>query len=148
MSQQAMISDMLDRRSVTLRNLRKGLRFFMDLEKKELKKRAKIERARKMKNQEQEIVARKEWWEEDQLYRPITEWTLQKNEFLDVDQDASEVPSYQPTTINDEKELTRASIMCSEETDEEFDWFDPEQHMDNTYFNFVNKNRKTIEAGE
>ena len=50
MSQQAMISDMLDRRSVTLRNLRKGLRFFMDLEKKELKKRAKIERARKMKN--------------------------------------------------------------------------------------------------
>ena len=93
---------MLDRKRATLRNLRKGLRFFMDLEKKELDKRAKFERARKMKSQIQEVDAPKEWWEEDQLYRPITEWTLQKNEFLDINQDASEVPSYKPTMINDE----------------------------------------------
>ena len=45
-----MISDMLDRKRATLRNLRKGLRFFMDLEKKELDRRAKFERARKMKS--------------------------------------------------------------------------------------------------
>ena len=118
---------MLDRKRATLRNLRKGLRFFMDLEKKELDRRAKFERARKMKSQIQELDVPKEWWEEDQLYRPITEWTLQKNEFLDIDQDASEVPSYQPTMINDEtQDLTRASMMNSEETDEEFDWFDSE----------------------
>ena len=33
----------------------------------------------------------------------------------------------------------------SEETDEEFEWFEPEQgHNDESYFVFVNKNRKTI----
>ena len=36
----------------------------------------------------------------------------------------------------------------SEETDEEFDWFEPTEMEDRTYFNLVNKNRKTIQAGE
>ena len=36
----------------------------------------------------------------------------------------------------------------SEETDEEFDWFDAGQHTDDTYFTFINKNRETIQAGE
>ena len=36
----------------------------------------------------------------------------------------------------------------SEETDEEFDWFKPEVMTDDTYFTFVNKNRKTFEAGD
>ena len=36
----------------------------------------------------------------------------------------------------------------SEETDEEFSWFNPEEHLDDTYFHLVNKNRRTIEPGE
>ena len=36
----------------------------------------------------------------------------------------------------------------SEETDEEFDWFEPTEMEDRTYFNLVNKNRKTIQPGE
>ena len=32
----------------------------------------------------------------------------------------------------------------SEETDEEFDWFNPVEHTNDTYSNSVNKNRKTI----
>ena len=43
---------------------------------------------------------------------------------------------------------TRARVVDSEETEEEFDWFDPVEHTDDTYFVFVNKNRKTITAGE
>ena len=38
--------------------------------------------------------------------------------------------------------------MGSEETDEEFGWFHPEEHTEGTYFNFVNKNRETIETGD
>lgn len=29
----------------------------------------------------------------------------------------------------------------SEETDEEFEWFDSDEHTEDTYFNLVNKNR-------
>lgn len=36
----------------------------------------------------------------------------------------------------------------SEETDEEFDWFDPAKHTDSTYFNLVNKNRKDFMPGD
>ena len=36
----------------------------------------------------------------------------------------------------------------SEETDEEFDWFEATEMDDRTYFNLVNKNRKTIQPGE
>ena len=36
----------------------------------------------------------------------------------------------------------------SEETDEEFDWFEPEEMEDEVYFNLVNKNRKTFQPGE
>ena len=36
----------------------------------------------------------------------------------------------------------------SEETDDEFGWFNPEEHLDDTYFHLVNKNRRTVEAGE
>ena len=33
------------------------------------------------------------------------------------------------------------AMLPSDETDEEFDWFQAEEHTDDTYFNFVNKNR-------
>jgi len=36
----------------------------------------------------------------------------------------------------------------SEETDEEFDWFEPEDHNDDTYFHLVNKNRKPFNTGD
>ena len=54
--------------------------------------------------------------------------------------------------LTEENPLTRegssAAAEDSEETDEEFDWFNEEQHLEGTYFNFVNKNRKTVEAGD
>lgn len=49
------------------------------------------------------------------------------------------------STILDDWKTDRLN---SEETDEEFDWFDPVEHTQDTYFNFVNKNRKTIMPGE
>ena len=46
-----MLSEMLDRRPARMRNLRKGFVFLMDQEKKELQKRTKMEKARKMQMQ-------------------------------------------------------------------------------------------------
>lgn len=43
---------------------------------------------------------------------------------------------------------TDCDRLNSEETDEDFDWFDPELHTEKTYFNFVNKNRKTFEIDD
>ena len=38
--------------------------------------------------------------------------------------------------------------MVSEETDEEFDWYDAQAQQDDTFFTLVNKNRKTVEKGD
>ena len=147
-----MLSEMLDRRPARMRNLRKGFVFLMDQEKKELQKRAKMEKARKMQMQAQEQNTAKEWWEDEQIYRAVSEYTLQANEWLDIDDDAADRPPYQPVKLIEENPLTReggsAAAEDSEETDEEFDWFNEEQHLEGTYFNFVNKNRNTVEAGD
>ena len=36
----------------------------------------------------------------------------------------------------------------SEETEEEFDWYHPEEHDKESYFAFVNLRRRTLKPGE
>ena len=133
-----------------MRDLRKGFVFFMDQEKKDIKRHQAIEKAMKLQQKTEDLDAPKQWFEDEQLFRPISEWTLQKNEWQDFDEGADKVqPAYTPqlleTTLGTRK---AAQDENSEETDEEFDWFEPEIHTDETYFSFVNKNRKTFMPGD
>ncbi len=73
---------------------------------------------------------------------------MQKNEWLDIGKNAEDIPPYAPQMISSITDEWKTDRLNSEETDEEFDWFDPLEHTDDTYFNFVNKNRKTIMPGE
>ena len=60
------------------------------------------------------------WWRsEEQVYRPITEWTLQRNEWKE--HDGGDKMPYVPQKYNATIEKARNSN--SDETDEEFDWF-------------------------
>ena len=89
----------------------------------------------------------KEWWEDEQMLRPISEWTLQKNEWLDLEESPEDRPPYVPEQY-DENDKTRSDRLNSDETDEEFEWFDAVELTDDTYFTFVNKNRLTINPGD
>ena len=77
--------------------------------------------------------------EESPLYHPISLSTLDKNECLESNQDPYS-PYEDSRGEEDDSE--------SEESDEEFDWFSPVEHTDDTYFNLVNKNRKTFMPGD
>ena len=48
----------------------------------------------------------------------------------------------------DENDKSRSDRLNSDETDEEFEWFDAVELTDDTYFTFVNKNRLTINPGD
>ena len=48
----------------------------------------------RLKAKTQEVDAPKEWWEDEQLFRPITEWTLQKNEWLDLGENPEDHPPH------------------------------------------------------
>lgn len=77
----AKLNNMLADRKATMRDLRKGFVFFMDQEKKDIKKHQAIERAMKLQQKTEDLDAPKKWFEDEQLFRPISEWTLQKNEW-------------------------------------------------------------------
>ena len=89
----------------------------------------------------------KEWWDDSPDFHPISEWTLQVNEYYDIRKEAQQGP-YSPRHITDvEKEEEEEGQ--SEETDEEFDWYDPEEGHDKACnFVFLNKDRRTIKIGE
>ena len=70
-----------------------------------------------------ELDAPKEWWEDEQIFRPISEWTLQKNEWLDINQTPEDRPPYAPELYDLENGQVTRDRLNSEETDEEFDWF-------------------------
>ena len=90
---------MLTDRPATMRDLKKGFLFFLEQEKKEIKKLVAMTNARKIHNQTEEGKEQSaetdrngqepyEWWDDEfDLYRPITEWTLQRNEWLDFGMD-------------------------------------------------------------
>lgn len=136
-----------------MKDLRKGFIFFIDQEKKEIKKLMAMSKAKQQNEEEKTgvpaIEQPLEWWDEDfELCRPINEWTLQRNEWLDIGMEASQVPPYVPVKISFSNPEEALAMLQSDETDEEFDWFDPEEHTEGTYFNFVNKNRETIQTGD
>lgn len=81
------------------------------------------------------------------MLRPISEWTLQKNEWLDLEETPEDRPPYVPEQY-DENDKTKSDRLNSDETDEEFEWFDAVELTDDTYFTFVNKNRLTINPGD
>ena len=157
-------------RKATIKDLKKGFVFFMDKEKIELARmRAKSRLRRKITNQTDE-PSPQEWWAEEDLFRPISEYTLQQNEYMDCSKDTQEAPykakfnlfdSEQEQedieTINtpgaeahDLEKLKGDDDENSEETDDEFEWFeetDP-KFVDDSFFVYVNKTRQTIEPGD
>ena len=147
------LSSMLTDRRATMKDLRKGFIFFIDQEKKEIKKLMAMSKARQLHEKEESGASAteqpKEWWDDDyEFYRPINEWTLQRNEWLDINMEAIQVPPYVPQMINFHNPDATLAILPSDETDEEFDWFQAEEHTEDTRFNFVNKNRQTIQTGD
>ena len=149
-----MMSNMLADRKATMKDLKKGFVFFMEQEKKDIQRYARIERALKMAKKTEEITEEeakgppvRQWWEDEQYFRPITEWTLQKNEWLPNDMSAEDMPPYEAEAFDPENP-DPSDRLNSEETDEEFDWFQPDEHNDDTYFHLVNKNRKRFETGD
>ena len=69
-------------------------------------KREAIERANMIKNQGMEAASAGEWWKDQRVYRPITEWTLHFNEWLDFDQQPEDHPAYQAEKL-DESSIKR-----------------------------------------
>ena len=90
-----LMSNMLTDRKANMKDLKKGFVFFIDQEKKDIERFAKYERAMKLGRKTEEIPDDeeiggskggppvKQWWEDVLYFRPITEWTLQKNEWLE-----------------------------------------------------------------
>ena len=118
--------------------LKKGFVFFMDQEKAELK-RVKD----KLLAEEEENGPTEHLYSPSTDFHPISEFTLQANEYHDITQDVQQGP-YTPILASKIEEGDN-----SEETDEEFDWFEPENgHNDECYFVQINKNRKTIQPGQ
>jgi hypothetical protein len=87
-----MMSQLMTERKATIKDLKKGFVFFMDKEKIELARmRAKSRLRRKITNQIDE-PSPQEWWAEEDLFRPISEYTLQQNEYMDSSKDTQETP--------------------------------------------------------
>ena len=82
------------------------------------------------------------------MFRPISIWTLHKNEFLDVNQTEADNPPYAPQIYDECIYHESNDRINSQSTDEEFEWLEPTGMEDQTYFNIINKNRKTIQPGE
>lgn len=154
-----LMSNILTDRKATVKDLKKGFVFFIDQEKKDIERYAKIERAMNMTKKTEEVFDDeeagghtggppvKQWWEDVLYFRPITEWTLQKNEWLEFGEHEMSHPPYEAQVYDPDSEDI-GDRLNSDETDEEFDWFEPEIHTDDTYFNLVNKNRKNFEVGD
>ena len=85
------LKNMLADRKAAMRDLRKGFVFFMDQEKKDIRKHQAIKRALKLQQKTEDLDAPKKWFEDEQLFRPISEWTLQKNEWQDFDEGVEKV---------------------------------------------------------
>lgn len=79
------------------------------------------------------------------MYRPINELTLHDNEWLEIDQESSQVPPFRPVKFNQSESQ---AIQLHEDSEEEFTWFQADEHTNTTYFNMVNKTRRTVEAGD
>jgi len=70
------MSSMLTDRKASMRDLKKGFVFFMDMEKRDIRTHVLKEKAKKLMQKTFEVDAPKPWWEDEKNLRPITEWTL------------------------------------------------------------------------
>ena len=81
----------------------------------------------------------------EQVFLPISEWTLQKNEWLDQGKSPSDCPPYSPKRIVDNQASKKEHL---EDEEKEFDWFKQQTHAPDSYFCQINRNRRTMQAGE
>ena len=142
------MSSLLHSRKANVNDLKKGFVFFMDQEKAELRQIRNKMRAKKM--QVQEVTPgkeeAKEWWDDSPDFHPISEWTLQVNEYYDIRKEAQQGP-YSPRFVTDTAK-EEAEEGLSEETEEEYEWYKAEEHESDCNFVFINKNRQSIEVGD
>ena len=79
------MSGLLRSRKANTTDLKKGFVFFMEQEKTELKRvRNKM---KQLKQKMREIGDGKEKWDDSPEFHPISEWTLQRNEYYDIRQE-------------------------------------------------------------
>ena len=135
------MSSLLHSRKANINDLKKGFVFFMDQEKAELRQIRNKMRQKKtvVKEVEGGKEEAKEWWDDSPDFHPISEWTLQVNEYYDIAKEAQQgpyAPRYVTDTVKEEEEEG-----LSEETDEEYDWYNADEHEDDCNFVFINKNR-------
>ena len=96
-----MMSQLMNGQKTSLKQLKKGFVFFLDQEKQQLARmKQKILLRRKLIGKTGDSKAI-EWWAEEDLFRPISEYTLQKNEYLDVSKDVQDAP-YAPKLVNND----------------------------------------------
>ena len=79
-------------------------------------------------------------------FKEVSEASLCNNEWLDIKQKQQAPPrrpKIKPVDYN-----SNESGGSSEETEEEFDWYNGASMDDESYFCFVNNTRRTLEAGE
>jgi hypothetical protein len=110
----------------------RALRFFIKAEKKMLERQEKKEAA---EDKTHEV-------NEDGLpinckFKQIEEFHLDRNEFA---QEFVEKDKFEPVAVQDVPEDAESS----DETEEEFDWYNPEKLQEETYFVFTNLNRRTL----
>ena len=81
------MSQLLQNRKANINDLNKGFVFFMEQERAQIKKVRNEERKKRSKVQEvpDGQPEPKEWWDDAQNFHPISEWTLQRNEWVDVE---------------------------------------------------------------
>lgn len=82
-----------------------------------------------------------EWWEDEQVYHPITEYDLEMNEVFNPTL-KKQKPAFMPKRIDATKQE------LPEDVDEDTTWYDTQNHEEKTFMTMVNDNRKTIESGQ
>ena len=142
------MSSLLHSRKANVNDLKKGFVFFMDQEKSELRQIRNKMRQKKtvVKEVEGGKEEAKEWWDDSPDFHPISEWTLQVNEYYDVSREVQQGP-YSQTYITSEHQENRLQVE-EEESDEEFEWCKNQEISEESYFVYVNKNRTTVRPGD
>ena len=78
--------------------------------------------------------------EADELVcKEIQESHLDRNEYLSMEQSK---PPFEPLSVHNTEDES------SEETEEEFDWYEPDKHEKESYFVLTNLQRRTLQPGE
>lgn len=112
-----------------------GLRFFIKQEEKMLEQRKQQQETGTVEVDDSGLPIAKE-------FKEIDETSLDRNEYQI--NNLSKAP-FEPVPLAQYK---TADASSSDETDEEFDWYKPQEHDPESYFCFVNMQRRTLHPGE